>query len=148
MVICASTGSPVDQCQASQLCNRDQGWHLCSASAFLTHGGVATAAPARNDAWIASCVRTDGTVHAPTDQVCPSCAAANVNYAEIAWTCNGPLGTQSTPWSYAGVTTSSLCGRVGINDRTYAAFWTSRVSGSPSLPRQWRLRFAATETKP
>ena len=136
MVICASTARAVNQCEASQLCNRDQGWHLCSASEFLTHGGATTASPALSDAWIASCVRTDRTVHAPTDQVCLSCAAANVSYAETAWTCSGPLGTQSTPWSYAGVTTSSLCGRVGINDRVYAAFWTSRVSGSPVLPKR------------
>jgi hypothetical protein len=119
MAICGSTSNRSTQCAAGAKCGA--GWHLCSASEFLDRGGRTKVAPV--GAWLASCVRTAGSVHAPTDQVCSDCVYSNkTSNAVLSWVCStneplrqGPLDT--------GMRTYPDCRRIAVNDATWAGYW-------------------------
>jgi hypothetical protein len=128
MAICGPGGA-VNQCTAASLCGA--GWHLCTASEYLARGGTST--PGIWGARLASCVRENNAVFAPTDKLCAICDSidGNVPSVAVAWACSG--GTPfAVPHLYVGAVTHTGCYRLGVNDPQHAAYWGPLSTGSHS----------------
>ena len=111
----------VNQCLAELACGA--GWHLCSASEYLLYGGDKEGPGSL--AWIKGCVRTGGLPFAPTNGLCSTICSppAPIANANNSWPC-GPGSGVGSPSSNIGLITSSLCHRVGVNDKTTEGFWS------------------------
>ncbi len=118
MVICVGASS--DQCGAAKACNAAGGWHLCTASEYLARGGK-TAHPTGNS-WLASCIRSGGAPHAPTDVVCTSCGGGTGGFSIVEWNCAMTEGI-STNALWIGVIAQNACARVGTSAVQHQANW-------------------------
>lgn len=120
MVICQLTSSPVDQCSLGKLCSAINGWAACTASEFLARGGTST--PGQPKAWIAGCARNAATPVKPTDGPCSACLQLQVADVAVTWPCSSGLAIFSD-LGVLGVTTATVCHRVGLNTASAAAYW-------------------------
>ena len=110
------------QCDAATLCNGAAGWRLCTASEFLARtSGLKTGIPL----WIASCVREDGVVTAPGDQICSSCAPQTAAPADLMWDClqGKVMASDYSTAAFVGVIVGSACRRLGVNAANTEANW-------------------------
>jgi hypothetical protein len=130
MVLCDAV-SGTDQCNANSLCNTSAGWHLCTATEYLVHGGTKSGGP--KAAWLQACIRDGGAPFKPIDKICSACSSAvDVDgKAAVSWYCTTGSVLTSTTALYIGVTTSqSGCKRLGENLLATEAEWTHRKADS------------------
>jgi hypothetical protein len=124
MVVCQHP-SLVTQCQAPAVCNVAGGWHLCTATEYRARGGVTTP-HSYDNGWIASCIRTSGTVHAPTNAICPGSCQGGFTWPPktIGWTCGSGTADKVHTDPTIGVCMRSECRRLGANSASNNAYWT------------------------
>lgn len=123
MVICEATGlQGVDHCSAELLCNTAAGWKACTASQYLKRGGKTDGT--QKNAWLRSCIHSNGTPHAPTDTPCAQCSAAKGSNVEVAWPCTGRTAVRyMTDYVWGTVVTHDKCMRMGQNSPAAEGQW-------------------------
>ncbi|MCA9667765.1 MAG: hypothetical protein KC503_19330 [Myxococcales bacterium] len=128
MVICrdASGVQRLTQCTAEKLCNVPGGWHMCAASEFLARGGRNKPTPRQG--WIQGCVRNGGSVSAPADNTCSSCAPNTGQPQQALWTCSGGVSGPMADALYVGLQSWSGCARPGANVTQWDGAWTTRAT--------------------
>lgn len=119
MVSCDTGAKGLTQCAAGSMCGAQ--WHLCTATEFLARGGRTRATNPR--AWLATCVRRNNQVFAPTDTVCGDpCGSSSATALIVAWSCGSSAAYTSTA-RYVGAVASTVCTQMGVQGSRTAAFW-------------------------
>lgn len=129
MVVCGSTKSNFNQCDANARCNLAAGWSLCTATQFLAWGGKLK--PALNEAWLRSCMREGTNITHPTDAACSSCVNNLKGLTRpLGYFCGTGKIMLSSEILNLGITTSSTCRRLGANAPVLEAYWVPIWPGS------------------
>lgn len=119
MTLCEGP-SGINQDQATGLCNT--GWHLCTATDYLTRGGKMQVTSVQSPSyWLAACVIPG---QPPLDSTCAGWLPGCPSYCQVGWGCTGGSGVSrkdSDRFPLKGP--HPYCYQMGQNDPKYGAYW-------------------------